>query len=77
MLNHLRPWHVLLATLAGWINQHQQHVIDYLEEENCVLREQLGRKRLRLSDDQRRRLAAKGKLLGRKLLGQVATIVTR
>ncbi len=31
---------------------------------------------LRLTDDQRRRLAAKGKVLGRKLLGEIATIVT-
>jgi hypothetical protein len=76
MLNDLRPWHVLLATLAGWVNQHQKHVIDFLQEENRVLREQLGKKRLRLTDHQRRRIAAKGKLLGRKVLGQVATIVT-
>jgi hypothetical protein len=76
MLNNLRPWHVLLATLAGWINQDQQHVIDYLQKENRVLREQIGRRRLRLTGDQRRRLAAKGKLLGRRVLGQVATIVT-
>jgi transposase InsO family protein len=76
MLNNLRPWHVLLATLAGWVNQHQQHVIDYLQEENRVLREQLRHRRLRLTDRQRRRLAAKGRLLGRKALGQVATIVT-
>jgi len=76
MLNSLRPWHVLLVTLAGWVNQHQQHVIDYLEEEIRVLREQFGRRRLRLTDHQRRRLTAKGKLFGRKVLGQVATIVT-
>jgi TonB family protein len=63
----------LLATLAGWVNQHQQNVIDYLHEENRVLREQLGRRRLRLTGHQRRRLAAKGKLLGRKILGEVAT----
>jgi len=39
-----------------------------------VLREQLGDRRLRLTDDQRRRLAAKAKGLGRKLLQEVATI---
>jgi putative transposase len=58
------------------MNQRQVHVIEYLREENRVLREQLGDRRLRLSDDQRRRLAAKAKGLGRKLLRQVATIVT-
>ncbi len=66
----------LLLTFAGWTNRRQQKVIDYLIEENRVLREQLGGRRLRLTDKQRRRLAAKGKLLGRKLLGQVAGIVT-
>ena len=58
------------------MNQRQLEIIDYLREENRVLREQLGRRRLRLTDDQRRRLAAKAKGLGRKLLAEVATIVT-
>ena len=58
------------------MNQHQQQVIEYLVEENRVLREQLGGRRLRFNDDQRRRLATKGKLLGRKLLAQIATVVT-
>jgi hypothetical protein len=58
------------------MNQHQHHVIDYLTEENRVLREQIGARRIRFSDDQRRRLAAKAKKLGRKVLAQVATIVT-
>jgi len=66
----------LLITFAGWANRRQQKVIDYLLEENRVLREQLCGRRLRLTDTQRRRLAAKGKLLGRKLLGKVAGIVT-
>jgi putative transposase len=69
---------LLLATFAGWIGRRQARVIAYLIEENRVLKEQLGSsgKRLRLTDDQRRRLAAKGKPLGRKVLGTVATIVT-
>src|SRR5215475_14020098 len=58
------------------MNQRQVEVIDYLREENRVLRQQLGGRRLRLNDDQRRRLAAKAKGLGRKLLAEVATIVT-
>jgi putative transposase len=45
-------------------------------EENRVLRQQLGGRRLRPTDDQRRRLAVKGKILGRKVLTQVAGIVT-
>ncbi len=49
---------------------------EYLREENRVLREQLGQRRLRFNDEQRRRLAVRGKALGRKLLTQVATLVT-
>jgi putative transposase len=67
---------LLLTTLAGWVNRHQQQVIDYLVEENHALREQLRGRRVRLNDDQRRRLAAKGQRLGRRVLRQVATIVT-
>ena len=70
------PLQVLLVTLAGWINRHQQHVIEYLVEENRVLKGQMKGRRLRLTDDQRRRLAAKGQRLGRRLLRQVATLVT-
>ena len=67
----------LLLTFAGWVNRKQQKVIEYLLEENSVLREQLGGRRLRLNDDQRRRLAAKGKALGRAALRKFAGIVTR
>src|SRR5215813_7376426 len=70
------PLRLLLATLAGWVNRHQQHVIDYLIEENRLLREQLRGRRVRLNDDQRCRLAVKGHRLGRRVLRQVATIVT-
>ena len=62
-------------TLAGWVNRHQQRVIEYLVEENRVLKEQVMGRRLRLTDDQRRRLAAKGRRLSRRVLRQVATIV--
>jgi putative transposase len=58
------------------MNQRQLQVIDYLREENRVLRAQLGDRRLRLDDHQRRRLAAKAKVLGRRVLAQIATIVT-
>src|SRR4051794_40625307 len=58
------------------MNHQQQQAIEYLREENRVLREQLGGRRLRLTNDQRRRLAARAKGLGRKLLAEVATIVT-
>ena len=70
------PFQFLLIALAGWMNQRQLQMIEYLREENRVLREQLGDQRVRLTDNQRRRLAAKAKGLGRKLLADVATIVT-
>jgi putative transposase len=76
MTRVLDPFRFVLIAVAGWMNQRQQLVIDYQREENRVLREQLGDRRLRLNDDQRRRLAAKAKLLGRKLLAEVAMIVT-
>ena len=67
---------ILLASFAGWVNREQAQVIDYLREENRILKEQLRGRRLRLTDAQRRRLAAKGRVLGRRLLQKVATIVT-
>ena len=72
----LNPFHFVVIVLAGWMNQRQQNVIEYLREENRVLREQLGKRRLRFTDDQRRRLAVRAKGLGRKLLVQVASLVT-
>jgi len=49
----------LLMTIADWLNRKQEDAIEYLRDENRVLREQLGGRRLRFSNDQRRRLAAK------------------
>ncbi|MCP3994684.1 MAG: transposase [bacterium] len=68
--------HFLLLTLAGWLDRQQEDLIEYLREENRVLREQLGGRPLRLTDAQRRRLALRGKRLGRRALAQVAGIVT-
>src|SRR5215467_5812520 len=70
------PFSFVVVSLSGWMNQHQQRVIHYLVEENRVLQEQIGNRRMRFTDDQRRRLAAKAKKLSRKILEQVATIVT-
>src|SRR5262245_43976969 len=70
------PLRFLLLTFAGWVNRQQHLVLEYLVEENRVLKEQLNGRRLRLTDQQRRRLAAKGKRIGRRLLAQVAMIVT-
>ena len=68
--------HFLIYTAAGWLNRRQEDLIDYLREENRVLREQLGGRPLRLTDAQRRRLAIRGQKLGRRVLSRVAGIVT-
>ena len=72
----LDPFRLLLISLAGWLNQRQQDALDYLQEENRVLREQLGAKRLHFDDDQRRRLAVRAKKLGWRVLNDLTTIVT-
>ena len=66
----------LFITIAGWLSRHQVAAMEYLMEENRILREQLDGRRLRLTDAQRRRLAVKGRAIGRKVLGEVASIVT-
>ena len=66
----------LISILAGWVNRGQQDIIEYLQEENRVLREQLGAKRLLFTDVQRRRLAAKANKMGRKGLFEIRTLVT-
>ena len=70
------PISFVAACLSGWLNERQQHAIDYLTEENRVLREQLGGRRPRFTNDQRCRLAVRAKALSRGALAQLATIVT-
>ena len=72
----LQPWQLYLVILAGWINRQQQQVIEYLRTENQVLKEKFGNKRILLNDDQRRRLAVRGKILGRKRLEEIGTLFT-
>ena len=69
MARTLDPLQFVLMAMAGWMNERQQHVIEYLQEENRVLREQTGKRRLRFSDDQRLRLAVKAKVLAQNTHG--------
>ena len=71
----LQPWQFLLVILSGVVNREQQRAIEYLRTENQVLKEKIGKKRIILNDDQRRRLAVKGKILGRKALSNIVMIV--
>ena len=68
--------HALIAMVAGWIQRHQQQVITHLQEENRILKAQLGGRRLRLTDTDRRRLAALAHLIGRTRLQEIAMIAT-
>jgi hypothetical protein len=47
----LDPFRFVVIAFAGWMNQRQLQMIDYRREENRVLREQLGGRRLRFNDD--------------------------
>jgi len=57
-------WRYLLMAVASWVSRHQLDMIEYLQEETRVLQEHLKDKRIRFTDKQRRRLAAKAKKLG-------------
>jgi len=74
MLQVLDPFGFVLIAVAGWMNQWEHQIIIYLREENRVLREQLGERRLRFNDDQRRRLAVKAKGLIRRLVDEMSPL---
>src|SRR5882724_6917811 len=70
------PIQFLLFPLIGWVSRQQEEAIEYLKTENKALLEQLGGRRLRFTDAQRRRLARKAKPLGRRRLREISPIVT-
>ena len=76
MSTPIQPLTWLVVAIAGWVQRDQQAAIVYLLEESRVLKARPRGRKLRLTDDERRRLAVKGKALGRKLLAEVAGIVT-
>jgi putative transposase len=67
---------MLLLTVTSWLDRRDREILAYLIEENRVLRRQAGRRRLRLTAEDRRKLAARAYRLGRQALRNVATIVT-
>ena len=69
------PLHLVVAALFGWLEREQRDLIEFLREENRVLKAQLHGRRLRLNDHDRRRLAVIAQRLGPRLLAEVATIV--
>src|SRR6266403_3054502 len=76
MFPPFHPLQLLLVIFAGWVNRHQSDVIEYLQEENRLLKERLGGRRIRITDAERCRLARKAHTLGRKVLNELHTLVT-
>jgi putative transposase len=72
----LQPWQLLFAILSCWVHRRQQQIIEFQNTEIMSLMQSQGKKRILLTDDQRRLLAVKGKSLGRKTLRELTTIVT-
>ena len=72
----LQPWQLFFFILAAWVNREQQKRLEFYEVELKAMMKPHGKKRLLLTDDQRRLLAVKGKSLGRKALIELTTIVT-
>ena len=72
----LQPWQVAFVLFATWVNHRQQQIIAFQNDQIESLLEKMGKKRVLLNDEQRRRLAVKGKAIGRKALREVTTIVT-
>lgn len=65
----------LCATAGARASSRERLVLEYLLAENRVLRELLGSRRVRLCDDQRRRLAVRASALGRAALTGLSTLV--
>jgi hypothetical protein len=72
----LLPSHLVLIILSSCVNHEQKSRIEYLQSELAVLKEHIGRKRILLTDAQLRRLAVKGKMIGRKGLNEVVSLFT-
>src|ERR1700693_4835626 len=67
---------MVFLVLTGCLDRREREAVAYLIEENRLLRRQLGGRRLRLTDEDRRRLAARAYRIGRAALREVATIAT-
>ena len=75
-MTFMQPWQLVLMGVAGWMNRKQQQLIEYLLEENRVLREQIGKQRLSFSAAQKKRLALKAKAVGWRRLKEIASAAT-
>ena len=66
----------MLLVLTGWLERREREAITCPIEENRLLRRQRGTRRLRHTDDDRRRLAARASRVGHAALREIATIAT-
>jgi len=57
---------MVLMALTGWLDHHERQILAYLIQENRILRQQRGGRRLRLRDDERRCLAVHAYRVGTK-----------
>jgi hypothetical protein len=75
---NIKPTTMLLTMLAGWINRQQQDAINFLMEENKILKHELlkatGKKRIILNKTQKRRLGILAKRVGRKMLFDISCV---
>ena len=69
-------YHKMISYAAGIVNQELLEDIEYLREENRVLKAQFEKtgKRLKLSDNDRISLAEKGKRLGKRLKDNITIV---
>ncbi|MFT5410149.1 MAG: putative transposase [Verrucomicrobiales bacterium] len=70
----LRPWPLFFLILSGLMNRRQQEIIECQNAQIPILMDKMGRRRILLSDQQRRVLAVKAKALGRRALMELTTI---
>src|SRR5215470_11282224 len=75
MFTAITPLPLLLMMFSGSVNRRQV-VIEYLKEENRILKGRLGGKRIQFTDAERRRLARKAYALGHQVLNELETVVT-
>ena len=66
----------LLTLVAGWLQRQQAATIDYLKAGNRMLRARPAGRRIMFTDAERRQLAEKARVLGRRALRELGTIVT-
>jgi hypothetical protein len=66
----------LLMTVSGWVHRHQLLVIELIQAENRLLKDRLRGERIRFTDAERTLLARKAKVVGRRALLELDTIVS-